>query len=183
MPGAATHDRIALIAAGALTVPSYIVLHHGLGDAPAAAYSGTLLLVGSHLFGSWLLSPDLDLDSKIDDRWGPLRPIWVPYMRLVPHRHVLSHSGFSGVLRLLYLYLVIFGVLAICSFGASLLDIPVQYHTLFTHWLWDSFRSGTRPALLFIAGVVISDLVHVITDRLDTRRKRVFGRLRPVRRR
>lgn len=183
MPGAATHDRIALVAAGALAIPSYLSLRYGLGDDPAAAYSGTLLLVGSHLFGSWLLSPDLDVDSKIDDRWGPLRPIWVPYMRIVPHRHVLSHSGLSGFLRLVYLYLVIFSLLVVFSFGASLLDVDVQYHQMFSNWLWDSFRNGTRPALLFIAGVIISDLVHVVADRLDTRRKRIFRHMGLSRRR
>lgn len=178
MPSAETHDRIALYAAGAMLVPSYVVLRYGLGDAPEAAYTGTLLLIGAHLFGSWLLSPDLDLDSRIDDRWGPFRMIWLPYMRLVPHRHFLSHSGVSGIIRLVYLYLVIVGILAILGFGAYLLQIDVAYHRSFTNWLWDTLRSGSRPALLLITGVVISDLIHVISDWIDTRRKRLFGRRR-----
>jgi uncharacterized metal-binding protein len=183
MPGAETHDRIALYAAGALIVPGYLTLRYGLGDAPEAAYGGTMLLIGAHLFGSWLLSPDLDLDSKIDDRWGPFRPIWVPYMRLIPHRHFLSHSGISGILRLAYLYMVIFGILAILGFGAYLLNVDVAYHITLTNWLWDTLRSGSRPAILLIAGVVISDLVHVISDRIDTRRKRLFSRRRKPKRR
>jgi uncharacterized metal-binding protein len=183
MPGADTHDKIALYAAGALTVPTYLVLRYGLGDDPEAAYHGTLLLVGAHLFGSWWLSPDLDLDGKIDDRWGPLRPLWLPYMRAVPHRHFFSHSGFSGIFRLLYLYVIVLGVLAVLSFVAYFLGIDASYHRSFTDWLWESFRNETRPAWLFLAGVVISDLVHVITDQFDTRRKRLWVRLFGRRRR
>ncbi len=175
MPAAATHDRIALYTAGALIVPGYLALRYGFDDAPEAAYTGTLLIVGAHLFGSWMLSPDLDLDGRIDDRWGPFRPIWVPYMRLVPHRHFLSHSGFSGVLRLGYLYLVITGILAGLSFVAYLLHIDVAYHRDFSEWLWDTMRNGSRPALLLIVGVVMSDLMHVIADYIHTRRKRLFG--------
>lgn len=180
MPAAVTHDRIALVAAGVMVAPSYAILHYGLGDAPEAAYTGALLVTGAHLFGSWLLSPDLDLDSKIDDRWGPLRMIWIPYMRLVPHRHFLSHSGISGLFRLAYLYGAIVLILAAVSFGAYLLNIDVRYHQIFTDWLWSTFRSGSRPAFLLVAGVVISDLIHVIADRLDTGRKRF---MRPRRRR
>lgn len=174
MPSAATHDKIALYAAGALIVPSYVTLQYWLGDTPEAAYHGTILLVGAHLFGSWWLSPDLDLDGKIDDRWGPLRPIWLPYMRAVPHRHFFSHSGFSGIFRLLYLYVMVVGMLAILSGAGYLLGVEVRYHSDFTTWLWDSLRNETRPALLIIAGVVISDLVHVISDQFDTRRKRLL---------
>jgi uncharacterized metal-binding protein len=172
MPAAATHDRIALYAAGAMIVPGYLTLHYGLGDTPEAAYNGTMLLVGAHLFGSWWLSPDLDLDGKIDDRWGPLRPLWLPYMRMVPHRHFVSHSGFSGIFRLLYLFLVVSGVLAILSLVGYLLGADVAYYRDFTDWLWSAFQTSARPVWLVVVGVVISDIVHVLADVLSTRRKR-----------
>jgi uncharacterized metal-binding protein len=174
MPSAATHDRIALYAAGALAVPSYLVLHYGLDMPPTEAYHGTLLLLGAHLFGSWWLSPDLDLDGKIDDRWGPLRPLWVPYMRVMPHRSIFSHSGLSGVLRLLYLYGIIMAILALLSYGARLIQVDASYHTDFTNWLLAAFRSDANPAWLLLAGIIISDLTHVAADLIDTRRKRLW---------
>jgi uncharacterized metal-binding protein len=182
MPSAATHDRIALYAAGLIIAPTYAALRFGLGEDPTAAYNGTMLVVGAHLFGSWWLSPDLDLDGKIDDRWGPLRPLWLPYMRAVPHRGVFSHSGFSGVVRLLYMYVIVVGVLAILSGIGYLAGVQVSYHQDFTRWLWESLRDEANPAWLIVAGVIISDVVHVVTDLFDTRRKRMFRSRRKKRR-
>ncbi|NJK78393.1 MAG: DUF2227 family putative metal-binding protein [Chloroflexaceae bacterium] len=172
MPGHATHDKIANVAVLAIAPLSFATLRL-LGDDPTAAYTGTLIMVGAHLFGSWLLSPDLDLDSAVDDRWGPLRFIWVPYMKLIPHRSFFSHSGFSAVLRLLYLYAAIMIVLLILGGLPSLFGIAtIPYHLLFFDWLWGTVRDTTRPAILIVVGVVMSDLVHVLADQLIRSRRR-----------
>ena len=65
-----------------------------------------------------MFSPDLDLDSAIDDRWGIFFWIWRPYMWLVPHRsRLLSHGlVIAPLLRLLYFYLV---VLLLIGFGVA----------------------------------------------------------------
>lgn len=172
MPSAAVHDRIALYSAGALIIPTYVFLRFGLGDQPDQAYEGTLLLIGTHLLGSWWLSPDLDLDGKIDDRWGPLRPIWLPYMKAVPHRHFVSHSGLSGFFRLVYLLLVVFGILAVLSALGYLLGVEANYHNDLMNWLWGTARGQERALLFIVAGVILSDVVHVVADVTDTRRKR-----------
>ena len=39
----------------------------------------TLLVVGAYLFSGLLLSNDLDTQSRIYRRWGPLRGLWYPY--------------------------------------------------------------------------------------------------------
>jgi uncharacterized metal-binding protein len=172
MPDAATHDRIAAIAAPVIAVPTYSTLTT-LGDAPDVALGETAILVAAHLFGSWWLSPDLDLDSKIDDRWGPLRVLWLPYMKAVPHRHWFSHSGISGVFRLIYLYAIVSLVLFIVS--ALLLQTQfttVNYFQVVSNWLWETGRNHTRIALLIVAGIVISDGVHVASDLIDSWRKR-----------
>ncbi|NJP04149.1 MAG: DUF2227 family putative metal-binding protein [Chloroflexaceae bacterium] len=174
MPSATTHDRIALIAAAALTVPTYVILHSGFQQDPTTAYQGTLLVIGSHLVGSWWLSPDLDIDGSIDDRWGPLRPIWLPYMKLVPHRHFVSHSGISGLFRLIYLLLMIAGLLFLISMAGMLVGARLSYHTMFFDWLWDAFQNQSSPLILLMVGVVISDIIHVAADLIDTRRKRMF---------
>jgi uncharacterized metal-binding protein len=178
MPDAKTHDQIALLAAGALAVPTYSLLHYGLDLAPTIAYSNTLVVLGAHLFGSWWLSPDLDLDSAIDDRWGPLGTLWWPYERLVPHRHFFSHSGISGAFRLVYLYLLVVGTLTLLDLGAALFGIAVTYRDDFNSWLWGALRHEGRLAWFVVAGVIISDLVHVAADLIDTRRKRLFRRRR-----
>jgi uncharacterized metal-binding protein len=168
MPGHKTHDTNGIAAIGALVPASYAVLHLGLGDAPAAAYSGMLVVVGSHVWATWMLSPDLDIDSAIYDRWGPLRWLWWPYQKVIPHRSWFSHSGVSGVLRLAYLALALWLLLAALAWagqsGLGLNSVP-DYHTWFWDWLTRSVQaSGTRPALLIVAGVVIADLLHVGAD-------------------
>lgn len=172
MPDAATHDRIAVITAPIIAIPAYVTLR-ALGDTTEAALYGTALLVGTHLVGSYMLSPDLDLDTKIDDRWGPFRFLWLPYMKLVPHRHWFSHSGISGIFRLLYLYAAISLVLIVITALLQLASLStVNYYQLFSNWLWEAGRTHTRLAIIIVVGIVISDVVHVATDRIDTWRKR-----------
>jgi uncharacterized metal-binding protein len=167
MPNHETHDRIGLLAAGPLLPASYVALA-ALGDAPAAAYSGMLIITGSHLWATWMLSPDLDIDSAIYDRWGPFKGLWWPYQKVVPHRSWFSHSGISGVLRLGYLAVALWCVLyALVWLGSNALGLAAipAYHAQFQDWLTSQVQvQGTRPALLIIAGVVIADLLHVAAD-------------------
>jgi uncharacterized metal-binding protein len=175
MPDHKTHDQLGLVAAAALIPGSYGALHYGLGAAPAAAYSGMLLVVGAHLWATWMLSPDLDINSAIYDRWGPLRWLWWPYQRVVPHRSWFSHSGVSGAFRLVYLALAAWLALAgLWWAGVYLLriaDTPV-YHDVYWQWLTSSVQAaGPWPAALIVAGVVVADLVHVGADLLTSELK------------
>lgn len=166
MPGHKTHDTIGLIASIPVAGASFAALHYGLGDAMPDAAVGAGIVAGSHLVATFWLSPDLDLDSAIDDRWGPLRPIWLPYMHLVPHRSWISHSIFGGVLRLAYLACIIWLLLFIASVTLQAGGIAenVAYHTVFLDWLLSLQHTGTRPALLIVAGVIAADLTHVSAD-------------------
>jgi len=67
-------------------VPLGFAAQAGMSALPDAAMRGTAILVGAHLLSGIMFSPDLDLDSAIDDRWGIFFWIWRPYMWLVPHR-------------------------------------------------------------------------------------------------
>lgn len=107
MPDGKTHDRLTIIGA-ALSVPVWLLFAppDWRTDYPACA-----TLVASTLFSGLMLSPDLDLDSSIYHRWGPLRFLWWPYQKLIPHRSFLSHSLLiAPMLRVLY-FLVISYVL------------------------------------------------------------------------
>src|SRR5919108_4816089 len=100
MPAARTHDAITVATGLALAPLGYFGLI-SLGKPPADAALDTLILAGAHLLSGIMFSPDLDLDSAIDDRWGIFFWIWRPYMWLVPHRHRwLSHGlVVSAILR------------------------------------------------------------------------------------
>jgi uncharacterized metal-binding protein len=175
-----------MYAAAALLPASYLTLRYGLDDPPAAAYTGMLLVVGSHIWATWMLSPDLDIDSAIDDRWGPLRFLWLPYQKLTPHRSWFSHSGVSGILRLLYLGAALWLLLALLAWtGQEVLGIAEApaYHDIYIDWLNSSVEAtGPRPVWLLVAGVVIADIVHVWAD-LTTSELKWFRRRRGRRRR
>ncbi len=180
MPNAKTHDAIAMASCLPLAPLSYLALT-SVGDTPERAAMGTAWLLGAHLVGSFWLSPDLDLDSAIDDRWGPLFWIWWPYMWLVPHRHrIFSHSGFSALIRLGYLYFVILGLLIGWAFIMGRFGVIAEraYYLVFNDWIQTTLVEHRREAFLVASGAVISDLIHTTADYLVTRGKRllrIFG--------
>lgn len=179
MPDAKTHDAIAMASSLILAPAAYATLQY-YGDTPAQAFSGAAFVVVAHLVGSFWLSPDLDLDSAIDDRWGPFFWLWRPYMWMVPHRHrILSHSGFSALLRLGYLYVVIGGLLFIGGIALTSLGIvqSQSYYQIFEGWVVGLIREHPREAWLVAVGAVISDLVHSIADHLVTHQRRLLRAL------
>ncbi len=116
-----------------------------------AAYAGASLL----------LSPDLDLaDSDASRRWGPLRILWWPYTVAFKHRG-LSHSLVFGPLtRVLYL-----GFLAACVWAALYLALGLRVG-------WRLPPPG--PVIAFLIGIYLTNLLHVLLDRLGS----AFGRAR-----
>src|SRR5882724_10864968 len=96
MPNYKTHDKAGIVS----TIPVTIV-------ALSAGFNvqSTAILVVGIVVATYLLSPDLDIHSRIYRRWGLLRWIWIPY-QCIPHRSWISHSGpISATLRLFYLCL------------------------------------------------------------------------------
>ena len=81
-----------------------LALPFGLLWAPGLGLAGVTTAGLAFLLGGLLLSPDLDTRSNATRRWGPLRPLWWPYRKGVPHRSLLSHSPVLGTAgRLAYL--------------------------------------------------------------------------------
>lgn len=164
MPSGRVHDMIGLATAPVVTLVG-VEVYRALGSSTPLV--DALMLGGFYLIGTWFLSPDLDLDSSIYRRWGPLRIIWWPYRKLIKHRSAWSHSGISGALRIIYLqawFLLITWLLSYTPFGIGLLQ---------------DVHLSTSQAFTGIMGVVLADLVHVVADRLpikrSTRRKRRAG--------
>jgi len=165
MPNAQRHDELAIISAIVMT-PISGATWLLLDASPQQAAINTAILVGSHLACSHWLSPDLDIDSSIDNRWGIFGFLWKPYEKAIPHRHWLSHSGFSVLLRLGYLLLIIALVLLLVELvlAGTLLSVYA--------WLERFVRTHPLEIGLFLLGAFISDALHTITDHISTTRKR-----------
>src|SRR4026207_327798 len=98
MPGARAHDFITVVTGMAL-VPLGFAAGARIGALPDAALRGSAILVGAHILSGIMFSPDLDLDSAIDDRWGVFCWIWRPYMWGGQDRsRLLSHGLFLSIL-------------------------------------------------------------------------------------
>ncbi|MGC4046705.1 MAG: DUF2227 family putative metal-binding protein [Armatimonas sp.] len=78
MPDGKTHDMITVVGA-VVAAPAWWLLTQESRD-----YTVCATLVGSILFSGLMLSPDLDLDSSIYRRWGPLRFLWWPIKNWSP---------------------------------------------------------------------------------------------------
>lgn len=116
----------------------------------------------AYLFGTFLLSPDLDLKDNVSARnWGLLRLFWRPYAALFRHRGV-SHAPLLGTLtRIIYMAVLLYVVVAALN---ALFDLKVRmsFH--------DLREANWNLALTALAGVCAPDLLHVLTDRAFKKR-------------
>lgn len=176
MPNAQGHDFITIVSGIIMAPPAY-ALFSSFGSANPTL--DTFILVGAHMLSGMMFSPDLDLDSQIDDRWGIFYWIWRPYMAIIPHRHFWSHSLiFSPLLRLVYFYAVLQSLLfslawVFAQLGKSIPD----YHTRLVDVILQVVSMYPQQVLIFLVGFIIGSAAHTIADWLVTGGKRYLRRM------
>ena len=116
------------------------------------AYSG-------FLFGGLWLSPDLDTQSRSYKRWGPIKAIWLPYQKFVPHRSILSHSPFLGT-ALRVSYVIIWLALALIIIDKSKLDLLSHV----ARSLQQTLENDPLPTFSLLFGIEGSAWLHLIKD-------------------
>ncbi len=179
MPGARTHDVITIITGMALVPISYAAQAR-IAALPDAALRGTAILVGAHMLSGIMFSPDLDIDSAIDDRWGIFFWIWRPYMWLVPHRsRLLSHGlVIAPLLRLLYFYLMVVLVLIASAWLLARVGIALpDLHIRLGEALLGLMRDHPPETQAFVAGFITGSAAHSIADWLVTGGKHYLHRM------
>jgi uncharacterized metal-binding protein len=179
MPNARTHDLITLASGVALGPVVYNLAATALEQPYPEAMANTLWLVGAHLLSGMLFSPDLDLDSAIDNRWGVLYVLWRPYMWAVPHRHFWSHSLiFAPLLRLAYFYFVVTGILLFGAWGLAQIGLLVpDYATWLANQIQITTASEPAKTLAFLIGFCTGSAAHTIADWSVTSGKRFLRAL------
>src|SRR4051794_33773447 len=131
MPNARTHDLITIVTA-AVAVPAVLA-----SSLPQVGPATTVALVGTYLASGLVFSPDLDLHSTPYRRWGPLRFIWIPYQKMVPHRSWVSHSFvFGPLIRVFY-----FTLMSILLYFAAMAFINLFTSVDATHTLLNLSRT------------------------------------------
>ena len=146
MASGKTHTRTNLVAIGALAVAT-----------PFIDVAVPFTVVLGALIGTLWLSPDLDLKSDAFYRWGPLKWIWLPYVKLMPHRSLFSHlPGLSDVIRVAYI-----------GFPITLLTSLTEYEANVRSWV-------DTNGMSFFFGLVIATTLHTALDYTSTFFKRAF---------
>lgn len=178
MPDARTHDIVTVATGAAIAPLAYAYLSdERLLLAHPVAMALTVWLTGSHLVSGVMFSPDLDLDSAIDDRWGIFFWIWRPYNRIIPHRHFWSHSlVFAPLLRLAYFYLVVTALLFAWVWLLAQLGVVVENYPLRLYYaLRELLAANPGPTLAVLIGFCTGGAVHTIADWLVTNGRRFLG--------
>lgn len=166
MPGAHTHDTITLISGAVLAPLTYFTLQN-LTQSPEAARTDAILLFGAHILSGMMFSPDLDIDSAIDNRWGIFRWIWEPYMWVVPHRsRYLSHGlVLPPLLRILYFFAVTFLAFTGLAWALGRVGIVMpDYYRQVIDYLSLLAYSRPREVEVFLLGFITGSAAHTFAD-------------------
>jgi len=162
MPSGRTHDIITLTIAPATFAVSQVYWR----SIPIAVVSTLSMIFAGFMFG-----PDLDLASKQYRRWGPLRPIWLPYVVIFKHRSHLSHGLLLGtVVRVAYFLAMIAALATIALY--------VRQVWWFKHaarwsdqvaivWAWctDAWHRADRDySRAAFAGLWLGAAAHTVSD-------------------
>ena len=165
MPSGEVHDRITIVGA-AVAAPVWWFVTARPPDWTAGA-----TLIGATLFSGLMLSPDLDLDSSIYRRWGPLRFLWWPYKKAIPHRSRLSHSFIlAPLLRLAYFLFLTWALFRVGTWVASL-AVPINRNQLSQQYagavggLW---HAHPQHVYMFLTGLFLGTALHVGADVIVT---------------
>ena len=143
---------------------------------PAPRVAECATLCGTILFSGLMLSPDLDLDSSIYRRWGPLRFLWWPYQKVMPHRSIFSHSFVVGpLIRLLYFFVLVYGFWRMGSYFVSLALPGFDRNGISQAWtgtLFGLWKTHPHIAYMALTGIFVGTGLHVGADLIVTGLKR-----------
>ncbi|GEM_PF-821747 len=108
-----------------------------------------LALGAGYYIGTDFITPDLDIKSKVIKRWGMLKVIWLPYMWLFKHGQSSHNIVYGGVVRILYIGIIVLGV----------------YYLIFRSLPPDTIISSVY-IIIFLIGIIIANALHVVLDTL-----------------
>lgn len=131
MPDYKTHELINMSA-----LPVILVV--GLYTLPILAL---LLFTLGYCFATFLVTPDLDTNSRPYNRWKVFRILWWPYNKLFKHRGLSHHCVWGPASLITY---------------CSLLLAPIG---LIPHL-------STRALCIVVIGMVIAIEMHILADRI-----------------
>lgn len=162
MPSGKTHAAMTVSATAGITVSMALA-----GFSPQDIQNATM-----GCMAGIIVSPDLDVDGGFLGHYivrrylGEIagriwRAFWMPYAWIMPHRSDASHAPLiSTFVRVLYMYVMYFCFCVTFSIQPWVPDV--------------------RTAFYLISGLVVSDTLHYIADKISTYVKRKHYASLPV---
>lgn len=147
VPSGRTHNRINIIALFIILLSLFSLLKKPVLPFPSSYMENRRIIIFSlaYLFGTFFLSPDLDVKSGPYNRWGVFKIIWLPY-QFFGHRGILHHPVLGPVILTLTPAILLYFLLLLLNIDAG--ELPV--------WIWTSALSG----------IFISIEIHCLSDML-----------------
>ena len=125
-------------------------------------YAVIITFAAAYIFATRYLSPDLDINSKPYQRWGALRVLWYPYMKVFKHRQA-SHNLIIGPLSVvLYLTLIVVPVV----YGIMYMWIPIAECTIAYVQQIELTRENWVLVAIVVAGFISAGWTHILTDKV-----------------
>jgi len=161
MPSGKTHEKINLLS---LSITVYVVT--ALFSYLQFGWNGLFLSLDffiAYLFGTYYLSPDLDLKSRPYFRWGWLRFIWIPYQKTFAHRSIWTHGIIIGdIIRIVYISLLIFIPYSLLIVALNFDNQQIfnsLHHILTKHasYFW-----------MFGIGLCFASFLHIVADHIGS---------------
>lgn len=106
MPTGKTHDKITFL----LIVPTFLA-SYALTHQVEISFFATVAMI----FGGLMFGPDLDINSRQYNRWGPLKVLWWPYQKLFSHRSSFTHGILLGTIVRIGYFLIVIGLVYFIS--------------------------------------------------------------------
>ena len=146
MPDGKNHDTINIIILMFILSATYALFSRPDISFPIQPPGIELILIFSvtYLFGTFFLSPDLDIESSPYNRWGVFKFLWWPYKVIFKHRGLSHHPVFGPLTILINFALIFVPVLVVLGFNLALVQLDI-----------------TAAAA---AGFVLSIEMHILAD-------------------
>lgn len=156
MPSGKTHEKVNFLFLHILiftTVLGITFYHYGVSG---TTYPFVFIL--GYWFGTYYLSPDLDLKSSVYYRWKWTRIIWHPYQRKFAHRSFWTHGILIGdLIRVFYISLLLFiPIFIFAVMNTGLINTIIYITDMLPLY-------GTYIAVGF-CGICLASTIHIISD-------------------
>ena len=170
MASGKTHDKITIIMSPLVAVTFFSINYLNYKDMGNSIVF-TFLGVAVYIFGGYMFSGDVDIQSRETNRWGKIKFIWALYQKCFSHRSIFTHGFILGpLIRILYIY----GIgLILCGwlYALDIINLPTSEIIKATIL----FITGNKQlSLNIIFALFLGSGLHTVTDLIYSFFKKMF---------